>query len=45
MKIFVAKKYPAVDFYYEVLNFLLSHATRSEINNYLDIIEENRKKY
>lgn len=44
MKIFVTKEYPHVGFYYKVLGFLLDHACRSEIDHYLDMIEESRKK-
>jgi hypothetical protein len=43
MKIFMTKKHPTANFYYKVLTFLLDHACRSEIDHYLDIIEENRK--
>ena len=43
MKIFVAKKYPTAGFYYKVLEFLLDHGCRSEIDHYLDMIEESRK--
>ena len=43
MKIFVAEKCPTVSFYYKVLTFLLDHASRGEIDNYLDMIEESRK--
>ena len=41
MKIFITRKCPTVDFYYKVLKFLLDHSSRSEIDNYLDIIEKN----
>ena len=43
MKIFVTRKYPTASFYYKVLTFLLDHGSRSEIDNYLDMIEESRK--
>lgn len=43
MKIFVTKKYPTIRFYYKVLEFLLDHGCRSEIDHYLDMIEESRK--
>ena len=43
MKFFVTNDYPNVGFYYRVLAFLLDHACRSEIDHYLDIIEESRK--
>lgn len=41
MKIFIAKSYPSATFYYKVLRFLLAHATRDEIEGYLDQIEKN----
>lgn len=44
MKIFMTKEYPTANFYYKVLGFLLDHACRSEIDHYLDMIEESRKK-
>lgn len=44
MKIFMTKECPNVGFYYKVLGFLLDHACRSEIDHYLDMIEESRKK-
>ena len=40
MKIFICKKYPSVHFYYKVLRFLLQHATRKEIEFYLDEIQK-----
>ena len=43
MKFFVAEERPTIGFYYRVLAFLLEHASRSEINHYLDIIEKSRK--
>ena len=43
MKIFITKEYPTANFYYKVLGFLLDHACRSEIDNYLNLIEESRK--
>ena len=39
MKIFVTKNYPTSAFYYDVLRFLLGHATRKEIDFYLDQLE------
>jgi hypothetical protein len=36
MKIFVAPNYPDSRFYYDVLRFLLEHASRKEIDGYLD---------
>lgn len=36
MKIFIAHNYPNSHFYYDVLRFLLEHATRKEIDGYLD---------
>lgn len=36
MKIFVAPNYPNSHFYYDVLRFLLEHASRKEIDGYLD---------
>lgn len=39
MKIFVASNYPPATFYYKVLRFLLDHATRDEIDFYLDQLE------
>lgn len=41
MKIFITRNYPTVHFYYKMLRFLLSHATRQEIEVYLDNIERN----
>ena len=39
MKIFVTDNYPTSTFYYDVLRFLLKHATRKEIDFYLDQLE------
>ena len=39
MRIFVADNYPSAHFYYKVLRFLLDHATRKEIDFYLDQLE------
>lgn len=39
MKIFITKNYPTSAFYHEVLRFLLEHATRKEIDSYLDELE------
>lgn len=36
MQIFVAPEYPDSGFYYKVLRFLLKHASRKEIDFYLD---------
>lgn len=41
MKIFITRNYPTAHFYYKMLRFLLSHATRQEIEGYLDNIERN----
>lgn len=43
MKIFIAKSYPSAGFYYKVLRFLLSHATRKEIDFYLDELIKEKK--
>ena len=42
MKIFTTRNHPTATFYYEVLRFLLDHATRKEIDFYLDQLEENK---
>lgn len=42
MKIFIAKSYPSAGFYYKVLRFLLSHATRKEIDFYLDELAKEK---
>ena len=39
MRIFATSNYPTSAFYYEVLRFLLEHATRKEIDFYLDQLE------
>ena len=39
MRIFITKRYPTAHFYYKVLRFLLDHATRKEIDFYLDQLE------
>ena len=39
MKIFIASKCPNIHFYYKILRFLLDHATRKEIDFYLDQLE------
>ena len=39
MKIFVTKNYPTSAFYYKVLRFLLEHASRKEIDFYLNQLE------
>lgn len=39
MKIFITRNYPNAHFYYKVLRFLLDHATRQEIDFYLDQLE------
>lgn len=42
MKIFITNSYPNAHFYYKILRFLLSHATRKEIDVYLDeLTKEN----
>lgn len=41
MKIFITRSYPTAHFYYKVLRFLLNHATRKEIEFYLDEIQNN----
>ena len=42
MKIFITKSYPSAGFYYKVLRFLLSHATRKEIDFYLDELAKEK---
>lgn len=44
MKLFITKNYPNAHFYYKVLRFLLAHATRKEIDFYLDEIEKDNKR-
>lgn len=39
MKIFIANNHPNTHFYYKILRFLLDHATRKEIDFYLDQLE------
>ena len=39
MKIFITRNNPTATFYYKVLRFLLDHATRKEIDFYLDQLE------
>lgn len=41
MKIIICKKNPTSVFYYKVLRFLLEHATRKEIDGYLDELEKS----
>lgn len=43
MRVFVANRCPSVDFYYKVLRFLLDHATRKEIDFYLDQLEGGKE--
>lgn len=40
MKIFITSNHPSAHFYYKILRFLLDHATRREIDFYLDQLEE-----
>lgn len=40
MKIFITKNYPDSRFYYKVLRFMLNHATRAEIDFYLNQLEK-----
>ena len=42
MKIFVTSNRPNAHFYYKILRFLLDHATRKEIDFYLDQLEEKK---
>ena len=44
MKIIIKKKHPTSHDYYECLNYLLDHGTRSEIVLYLDMLVEYRKR-
>ena len=44
MKIFITKNYPTATFYYKVLKFLLSKASREEIESYLDNLEKSVDK-
>jgi hypothetical protein len=39
MKIFITRNNPTARSYYKVLRFLLDHATRKEIDFYLDQLE------
>ena len=40
-KIIICEKNPTAACYYKVLRFLLEHATRKEIEGYLDELENN----
>lgn len=40
MKIFITKNKHNAYFYYKVLNFLLNHATREQIDGYLNELEK-----
>jgi hypothetical protein len=40
MKIFITRNKHNAYFYYRVLNFLLNHATREQIDCYLDELEK-----
>ena len=41
MKVFICGKCPNASFYRKVLQFLLEHATRKEIESYLNDLERN----
>ena len=43
MKIFITRNHANAKFYYKVLRFLLSQASRDEINFYLDELERSKK--
>jgi hypothetical protein len=40
-KIIICEKCPTSACYYKILRFLLEHATRKEIEGYLDELEKN----
>ena len=40
-KIIVCEKIPTTACYYKILRFLLAHATRKEIEGYLDELEKS----
>ena len=44
MKVFITKNYPNARFYYKILRFLLLHATRTEIDFYLNELAKSNEE-